>query len=101
MMVKLTPAVNFTNILQAAFAPISFTNTNLSRIYKKAAQKTFVEKAARKMLVKLAPGRSSSTKVLARINSSDKEMTNDIDVEPSLRVTNIIKDKMETKKLNS
>ena len=36
--------VNFTNILQAAFLPISFqqTNTNLSSKYKEAAQNTFV-----------------------------------------------------------
>ena len=35
--------INFTNILQAAFVPISFRekNTNLSRKYKKAAQKIF------------------------------------------------------------
>ena len=48
--------VNFTNILQAAFGPISFRQKNTtSRKYKKAARKTFVQKAARKMLVKLTP----------------------------------------------
>ena len=45
------PTVNYTNILRAAFAPISFCqkNTNLSRKFKKAAQKTFCTK---KLLVK-------------------------------------------------
>ena len=40
------PAVNFIKILRAAFSPISFCqkNTNPSRKYKKAAQKTFVGK---------------------------------------------------------
>ena len=39
--------VDFTNILRAAFAPISLRqkNTNLSRKYRKAAQKTFVRKS--------------------------------------------------------
>ena len=43
MSVKVTPAVNFTNILQASFAPISFCpkNTNLSRKYKKSRSKDF------------------------------------------------------------
>ena len=60
MLVKLTPGVNFTNIFRAAFPPISLCqkNTNLSHKYKKAAQKTFVQKAARKMVVKLTPGRN-------------------------------------------
>ncbi len=52
------PAVNFTNIVWAAFAPKSFhqkiTNPNCKHI--KAAQKTFVQKAARKMFMKLTPG---------------------------------------------
>ncbi len=53
-----TPCVNFTNILWAAFAPKSFcqkiTNPNCKHI--KAAQKTFIQKAAHKILVKLTPG---------------------------------------------
>ena len=41
-----TPVVNFTKILQAAFAPISLSqkNTNLQCKYRKAAVKTFVKK---------------------------------------------------------
>ena len=52
-------AVNFTNILQAAFAPISFCqeNINLSRKYKKLLKRLLYKKAAFKMLVKLTPDR--------------------------------------------
>jgi hypothetical protein len=57
--ITLTPGVNFTNILGAAFAPKSFhqkiTNPNCKHI--KDAQKTVVQKAARKILVKLTPAR--------------------------------------------
>ncbi len=53
------PGVNFTNILRAAFAPKSFcqkiTNPNFKHI--KAAKKLSYEKSARKILVKLTPGR--------------------------------------------
>jgi len=43
---KLTPAVNFTNILQAAFGPISLQQkiTNPNCKHMKAAQNTFVKK---------------------------------------------------------
>ncbi len=55
MLVKLTPVVNFTNILQAAFVLISLcqkmTNLNCEQII--AAQNTFVQKAASKVYVKL------------------------------------------------
>ena len=49
--------VNFTNILQAAFEPISLRqkSTYLKCKYRKAAQKTFVRKFAHKILVKLTP----------------------------------------------
>ena len=49
--------VNFTNILRTAFAPISLRqkSTNLQYKYRKAALKTFEQKAARKMLMKLTP----------------------------------------------
>ncbi len=54
---KLTPAVNFTNILQAAFVPIflqqKITNPNCK--HTKAAQNTLVKKAACEMLVKFTP----------------------------------------------
>ncbi len=58
-LVKLTPMVNFTNIFCPAFAPIFLhqKSTNLKWNYKKAARLTFVQKATRKMLVKLTPGR--------------------------------------------
>jgi hypothetical protein len=57
MLVKLTPRVNFTNILLAAFAPLFLRqkSTNLKSQYKKALRETFVQKAAHKMLVKLTP----------------------------------------------
>jgi hypothetical protein len=44
---KLTPVVNFTNILQAAYAPIFLRqkSTNLKSKYKKALRKTFVRKS--------------------------------------------------------
>ena len=60
----LISAVNFTNILRAAFMPISFRqkSTNLKCKYKKAAQKNCVQKAAHKMLVKLTPGQLFSGK---------------------------------------
>jgi len=52
------PGVNFTNILLAAFAQKPFcqeiTNPNCKHI--KGAQKTFVQKSDRKILVKLTPG---------------------------------------------
>ena len=51
--------VNFTNILRATFAPISFQqkNTNLSRKSTKELHKTFLyEKDAPKTLVKLTQG---------------------------------------------
>ena len=54
-LVKLTPGVNITNILQAAFLPLSFcqkiTNTNCK--YRKAVKTLLYKKDARKMLVKL------------------------------------------------
>ncbi len=51
------PQVNFTNILQAAFALILFHQkiTKPNCKWRKALQKTLYEKAARKMLVKLTP----------------------------------------------
>ncbi len=54
---KLLPWVNFTNILQAAFAPIFLPqkSTNLKSNYKKASRETFVQKTARIILVKLTP----------------------------------------------
>jgi hypothetical protein len=52
------PGVNFTIIWWATFAPKSFCQKITNRNYKhiKAAQKTYYEKAARKILVKLMPG---------------------------------------------
>ena len=49
---------NFTNILQAAFAPISFLqkNTNLAIGREKLLKMLLYEKAPHKMLVKLTPG---------------------------------------------
>ena len=53
------PVVNFTNILQAAFAPISLRQKvqtyNVST--EKLLKRLLYEKAAHKMLVKLTPGR--------------------------------------------
>jgi len=51
------PVVNFTNILQAAFAPIFFCHkiTN-PKIREKLHQTLLYDKADRKMLVKLTPG---------------------------------------------
>ena len=50
--------VNFTNILRAAFAPISFgeKNTNLALSREKLLKIFLYKKAACKMLVKLTPG---------------------------------------------
>jgi hypothetical protein len=47
--------VNFTNIVRTVFAPkiLRQKSTNLKCKTKKAANKTFVQKTARKMLVKL------------------------------------------------
>jgi hypothetical protein len=57
-MIRLTPAVNFINIIQACFSyecPFgSFYYVHVTR--KKAAEKTFVQKSARIMLMKLTPG---------------------------------------------
>ncbi len=52
-----SPVVNFTNILQGALAPIFFFQkiTKPNCKWWKAAQNTFVKKAARKMFVKLTP----------------------------------------------
>ncbi len=54
MLVKLTTLINVTKILLDFFAQIFFsqkiTNTNCK--YRKAAQNTFVQKAACKMFVK-------------------------------------------------
>jgi len=46
MLMKLKPVVNFINILQAAFAPISLCQkiTKPSSNKKKSAQSTFVQK---------------------------------------------------------
>ncbi len=70
--ITLATGVNFTNILWAAFGPKSFrrkiTNPNCKHI--RAAQKTFVKKAARKILVKQVtvrlsfPGRRSTPAVI-------------------------------------
>jgi hypothetical protein len=50
--------VNVTNILRAAFVPISFCHklTNLNSKHIKAEQNTYVQKAASKLLVKATPG---------------------------------------------
>ncbi len=53
MLVKLTPVVNFINILQAAFVPI-FLHQKLQRqtvTKRKAAQSTFIQKVTSKMLI--------------------------------------------------
>ena len=66
-LMKLSPAgVNFTNILRAAFAPISFhqMNTNLSRKCKKLLERLLYKKAACKMLVELSPDLKISHKHL-------------------------------------
>ena len=44
---SLSAVVNFTNILHEAFAPVSLCQkrTNLNCKYKKAAQKTFIQKS--------------------------------------------------------
>jgi hypothetical protein len=49
--------VNFTNILRAAFPPIFLHRKSIEQNfkYKKTALETFVQKAARKMMVKLTP----------------------------------------------
>ena len=54
---KSKTGVNFTNFLQAAFAPMSLrqNNTNLSRRYKKIAQKTFVQKSCSKNVGEIDP----------------------------------------------
>ena len=56
---SLRSIINFTNILRSAFALISFRQKNTNPICKpiKAAHNTYVWKVARKMLVKLTPGR--------------------------------------------
>ncbi len=63
----------FTNILWAAFVPKSFcqkiTNPNCKHI--KAAQKTFVRKAASKILVKLTPGWIKWQNIIARLTSGN------------------------------
>jgi hypothetical protein len=50
--------VNFTNILGAAFAPIFLSNKvqTYNSQHKKAIRKTIVQKAGRKMVVKLTAG---------------------------------------------
>jgi len=50
MLVKLTPVVNFTNILWAAFSP---KNYKAKLKIEKSWQNTFIQKSAHKMLVKL------------------------------------------------
>jgi len=57
--VKLMPEVNFTHILRAAYAAIFFSQkiTKPNCKWRKAAQKTFVQKDACKMLVKFTTGR--------------------------------------------
>jgi len=52
MLMKLTPTVNFTNILEAAFVLLcqNITNPNFKNI--NILKNTFYEKAARKILVK-------------------------------------------------
>jgi hypothetical protein len=60
MLVKVTPLVNFTNILFAHLRqyPFATRSLNLKCKYKKA--KLLYKKGARKMLVKLTPCRSLS-----------------------------------------
>jgi len=57
MLMKLTPVVNFNNILRTAFSPIYFCqkNTKPNFSYRKAMQNTSIQKAANKMLAKLTP----------------------------------------------
>ena len=65
----LQPAVNFSNISQAAFLPILLCqkiNTNTYRTYSKAELNTFVQKDAIKMLVKLAPDAYTFNSLAAR-----------------------------------
>jgi len=54
---KLSPAINFTNIVRAAFAPIFFQKKLRSQtLTGEILQNTFfTKKAAHKMLVKLTP----------------------------------------------
>jgi len=53
-----SPAVNFTNILLAAFAKTSYCQkiTDPNSKHLKAAYNTFSQKAAHEMFVKLTPG---------------------------------------------
>jgi hypothetical protein len=51
-LVKLTPGVNFTNILRATFAPKS---PNLKCKYKKLLTNLLYEKGVHKMMAKLTP----------------------------------------------
>ena len=56
----LHPAVNFTNILRAAFVPISFRQKNaILSGTKKLLKRLLYKTAARKMLVKLTAGQLS------------------------------------------
>jgi len=58
MILKLPSAVNFINILRAAFAPIflrkKLQSQNITR--EKLLKILFLEKGAHKMLIKLTPG---------------------------------------------
>jgi hypothetical protein len=58
MLVKLTPAVNFINILQAAFAPIFFCQKLQSQTVtrEKLHNTLLYKKSRKKMLVKLKSG---------------------------------------------
>ena len=57
MLMNLTPGFNFTNVLRAAFAPISLRQkkSNLSVSTEKLLKRLLYEKGAHKMLVKLTP----------------------------------------------
>jgi len=59
MLIKLTPVVNFINVLRAAFSQIFLHQkiTKLKHKWKKAAQRLLYEKGTCKMLMKLTPGR--------------------------------------------
>ncbi len=64
MLAKLTPVVNFINVLRAAFAPVFFPFAKKFQIQtvtrEKLSKNDFVyKKAARKMLAELTPGQSS------------------------------------------
>jgi len=69
-MIKLTPGVNFINILRAAFAPIFFVPKNCAcKMLMKLTPARV--KAAHKMLMKLTPGGNPTKNyfVLRRIKS--------------------------------